>query len=225
MRRALVFGASGLVGRAIVAQLLDDSAYAEVHVALRRASAEPPPHPRLAAHRIDFRVLRANLDAMPLPPVDDVYCAIGTTIKMAGSRDAFRAVDFEVTLDSALAARHAGAERLALVSALGADPASSIFYNRVKGETEQALTRIGYPVFVIARPSLLAGDRAATGQPVRRGETLALRVFEPMARLLPQRLRPISAASVARALCRACVEGRPGVRVIESEELERLGRA
>lgn len=223
-RRALVVGASGLVGRQIVAQLLREPRYAEVHVLLRRPPlAELPQGPRLATHPIDFRALHADPAAVRLPAVDDVYCALGTTIKAAGSQVAFREVDFDAVVDTACAARHAGAERLAVVSALGADGASPVFYNRVKGEMERAVAQLGYASLVIARPSLLAGDRAATGQPQRLGERLALGVFGPVARLLPARIRPIDAARVARALCAACLQGTSGVRVIDSAELQRLG--
>lgn len=223
MRRALVVGASGLVGRALVAQLLGDPNYREVHVLLRVSAAEPAPHPRLTTHRIDFRTLHANLDAVAMPAGDDLYCAVGTTLKAAGSKSYFRAVDFDVVIDTAMAARRAGASRLAIVSALGADPRSGLFYNKVKGEMEQTAARLGYASLVIARPSLLAGDRAATGQPVRRGERTALGLLTPIAWLLPAGVRPIDADRVARAMRLALLQGTPGLRVLESAELQRLG--
>ena len=115
----------------------------------------------------------------------------------------------------ARAAKAAGAARLGVVSAMGADPASRIFYNRVKGETEQALRALGFETLVIARPSLLAGDREALGQPLRGGEKLALRVSSWLAPLIPDNYRSIAAADVARALLRGVREG-AGTRVMLS---------
>ncbi|MBL8334349.1 MAG: nucleoside-diphosphate sugar epimerase, partial [Rubrivivax sp.] len=111
----------------------------------------------------------------------------------------------------------------AVVSALGADPRSSVFYNRVKGEAEAALRTLGFEQLVIARPSLLVGDRAALGQPVRTGERLGLALSRPFMPLIPQRVRPIEAATVAGALLLALDQGGQGVRVIESAELQQLG--
>ena len=222
-RRVLVVGGSGLVGRALVAQLLADPRCAAVHLLLRQASAEPPADPRLVVHRVDFEALHAAPRSLELPPLDDAYCAVGTTIKVAGSQAAFRKVDFDVVVDSARAAQHAGARRLAVVSALGASRRSRVFYNRVKGEMEEALARLGFDTLAIARPSLLAGDRRATGQPPRRGERIALALLAPLAPLLPARIRPIEAARVARALRAALASGVHGVHVLESAELQRLG--
>src|SRR5688572_1122936 len=122
-RTVLVAGASGLVGRAILQGLLADDTVAAVHTLGRR----PPgtQHPKLSAHTVDFGSLP------PLPRVDEVYLALGTTIKVAGSQAAFRAVDLDANLAVARAAHAAGARRLGLVSAMGADSQSSLFYNRV----------------------------------------------------------------------------------------------
>jgi uncharacterized protein YbjT (DUF2867 family) len=113
---------------------------------------------------------------------------------------------------------------LAVVSALGADAGSRVFYNRVKGEMERALRTIGFERLVIARPSLLDGERAGLGQPKRSGEALALRLLRPLARWLPARVRPITAHAVARAMIHALLddEGAP-VQVLESAELQRIG--
>lgn len=193
-RVALVAGATGLVGRQILQGLLADDAVAAVHALGRR----PPgvPHPKLTAHAVDFAALPA------LPPLDEAYLALGTTIKVAGSQPAFRAVDFDANLAVARAARAAGARRLGVVSAMGANARSSIFYNRVKGELEQALEALGFEGLVIARPSMLAGDRASLGQPVRSGEQLALRVSRWLRPVIPSNLRSIAARDVAAALLR-----------------------
>ena len=146
-RSALVAGATGLVGRALVQGLLADDAVAAVHVLARRALAFQ--HPKLTVHLVDFAALPA------LPPTQEVYLALGTTIKVAGSQPAFRAVDFDANLAVASAARQAGAKRLGLVSAMGADARSAIFYSRVKGE----------------RP-LKTGDRVRVGQQTLQLEAL-----------------------------------------------------
>lgn len=193
-RTALVAGATGLVGRAILQGLLADPSVAWVHVLARRAPALE--HPKLRVQAADFAALP------PLPAVDEAYLALGTTIKVAGSQAAFRAVDFEANLAVARAAQAAGARRVGLVSAMGADARSSIFYNRVKGELEEALARLPFEALVIARPSLLVGDRTVLGQPERRGEKIGLQVSRWIGPLVPRNLRPIRAEDVARALLR-----------------------
>jgi uncharacterized protein YbjT (DUF2867 family) len=194
LRTALVAGATGLVGREILQGLLADDSVAAVHALVRRPFGLQ--HPKLAIHVVDFAGLAA------LPPIDEAYLALGTTIKVAGSQSAFRAVDFDANLAVAQAARTAGAKRLGLVSAMGADTGSSIFYNRVKGELEAALAQLGYDTLVIARPSFLAGDRESLGQPVRGGEKLALRVSQWLRPLIPANLRSIASSDVAAALLR-----------------------
>lgn len=194
-RTALLAGATGLVGRGILAGLLADPQVTAVHTLGRRD--DHTPHPKLSHHRVDFAALPA------LPPVDEVYLALGTTIKVAGSRPAFRAVDYEANLAVAKAARAAGAKRLGLVSAMGANARSSVFYNRVKGELEEALAHLGYEGLAIARPSFLNGDRTVLGQPVRSGEGLALRISTWLRPLIPANYRSIHAGDVASALLRA----------------------
>ena len=193
-RTALVAGASGLVGREILQGLLADDSVLAVHALARRPLGVQ--HPKLTTQVVDFAALPA------LPPIDDVYLALGTTIKVAGSQSAFRAVDHDANLAVAVAAQKAGAKRLGVVSAMGADSQSAIFYNRVKGELEEALDRLRYETLVVARPSFLAGDRASLGQPVRGGETLALKVSQWLRPVIPDNYRSVQAADVARALLR-----------------------
>jgi uncharacterized protein YbjT (DUF2867 family) len=196
----VVAGATGLVGRAILLGLLADDSVTAVHALARRPLQLQ--HPKLISHTVDFAALPA------LPAADEVYLALGTTIKVAGSQAAFRAVDFDANLAVARAALTAGIKRLGLVSAMGADVRSKIFYNRVKGELEDALASLPFDGQVIARPSFLVGDREALGQPVRGGEKLALRVSTVLRPLIPANLRSIAAEDVAGALLanvpRAC---------------------
>ena len=212
-RAALVAGATGLVGREILQGLLADRGVAAVHVLARRPLGFE--HPKLTAHAVDFARLP------PLPAVDEAYLALGTTIKVAGSQAAFRAVDFDANLAVAQAARAAGASRLGLVSAMGADARSSIFYNRVKGELEQALAGLGYEGLVVARPSLLVGDREALGQPVRGGEKWGEAVSRWLRPVIPANYRPILARDVAQALLRT-VPGARGAQVLPSGRMQAM---
>lgn len=209
-----VAGASGLVGRALLEVLARQPV--QVHALLRRPQALPG-HPRLTQHLVDFG--RADLGAR-LPAPQAVYIALGTTIAQAGSQEAFRAVDLDAVLTVARAARAQGASHCAVVSALGADPTSAVFYNRVKGEMEQGLAQLGFARLVVARPSLLVGDRAALGQPERAGERWAQRLSGPLLPLIPKRWRPITAARVAGALALALAQDGPRLSVLESARMQ-----
>ena len=216
---ALVAGATGLVGRQLLAQLLADRHTGMVHALVRREVADLPQSPRLLCHQVDLT------GRLRLPAATAAFIALGTTIKAAGSQAAFAAVDRDAVLAVARAAQKVGVARLAVVSALGADAQSKVFYNRVKGEMEAQLTALGFERLVIARPSLLSGQRAALDQPARWGEKLALAMTAPIAGLLPARIRPIEAAVVARAMRRALRVDGPAVQIIESAQLQSLGAA
>lgn len=210
---ALLAGATGLVGRALAAAW---SGPGTLHLLVRRPMPAPGGHCRVQV--VDYEALPA------LPPAGTALCTLGTTIKAAGSPEAFRAVDFDAVLRFALAARAAGVERFAVVSALGADAGSRNLYRRVKGEMEAAVAGVGFRTLVIAQPSLLAGDRAALGQAPRRAERLALALTAPLAALIPLAWRPIEASTVARALLRALADAQPGITRLSSAALQRLGR-
>jgi uncharacterized protein YbjT (DUF2867 family) len=212
LRSALLAGATGLVGRALATLWTGPQ---PLHLVVRRAMAPTGPSQRV--HVVDFAALP------PLPRAEWAICCLGTTIKVAGSEAAFRAVDHDAVLAFARAAVAAGVTHFAVVSALGADVRSSNFYSRTKGEMEAALPGLGFRHVVIARPSLLAGDRASLGQPARAGEALALTVTRPLARLIPKAWRPIEAATVARALVRGLAAAAPGVTVLDSAALQDLG--
>ena len=210
-RTVALAGATGLVGRAILEGLLADETVAAVHALGRRKPDVA--HPKLEAHAVDFKALP------PLPPLGEVYLALGTTIKDAGGHPAFRAVDFDANLAVALAALEAGARRCGLVSAMGADARSRIFYNRVKGELEEALARLAFDGLVIARPSLLLGDREALGQHARPGERFATALSKLIGPLVPLNYRPVAASNVARALL-ARVPKAGGRVVLPSGEMQ-----
>ena len=214
-RTALLAGATGLVGRMLLPMLLASKHYRSVHVLLRRTPPDIKTSAKLKIHQVDFARLPEAF-----PTVDDVFIALGTTIKVAGSEAAFRQVDFDFVVNTARAARAAGATRLAVVSALGADTESRVFYNRVKGEMQAAIAQLGYESVVIAQPSLLLGDRAALGQPARSGEIWAARLLGPLGWIVPKAVRPIPAAAVASALLAAILDTKPGVRVLKSGAMQ-----
>jgi len=211
-RVAIVAGATGLVGRAILQGLLDDPGVAAAHALGRRALSLK--HPKLTVHVVDFKRLPA------LPAASELYLALGTTIGQAGSPAAFRAVDYDANLAVAEAAGLAGVRRVGLVSALGADARSRVFYSRVKGELEQALGRLPFEGLVIARPSLLVGNREDLGQPSRRGEELGFAVGRLFGWLIPANYKPIPATDVAAALL-AAVPSAQGKQVLLSGAMRR----
>jgi uncharacterized protein YbjT (DUF2867 family) len=205
----LLAGATGLTGEHLLDRLLSEPTVSRVLAPSRRPLAE---HQHLENPIGELGDLLPQLQG----PVDTAFCCLGTTIKQAGSQAAFRAVDHDLVVAFAERARELGARHLLVISALGADPASSVFYNRVKGETEQALIAQNWPQLTLARPSLLLGPR----NDFRLGERLAA----PLMRWLPGRYRGIEVAVLARALWRLALEEDQGVRVIESDHLRRLGR-
>ena len=214
----LLAGATGLIGQAVVAQWPASAAAADrgtLHLLVRRAL--PAPGPNCQVLQVDFSALPA------LPKAESALCALGTTIKTAGSQAAFRAVDFDAVLAFARASKAAGVRRFAVVSSLGASASSSSFYSRVKGEMEVALGALGFESLLIARPSLLTGNRAALGQPRRTAEHLAMQLSAPLAALVPAAWRPIAADSVARALLRALAQARPGLTLLDNATLHRQG--
>lgn len=214
-QRVLVAGATGLVGRDILQALLEDPGIAEVHTLGRRPPAQS--HAKLQHHASDLRQVPA---LAALAPLDAAYIALGTTIKVAGSQQAFRAVDHDAVLAVARAARAAGARRLGLVSAMGADPHARLFYSRVKGEAEEAVAALGFETLVLARPSMLVGDRAAMQQPTRPGETIAAAISAVLRPLIPANYRAIQARDVARALVAAVARGEPGRQLLLSGQMQ-----
>lgn len=204
--RVLVAGPTGLVGRHCVAYLREDPRVAQV-LALQRRDGEGD---------AKVRVVRTDFDRVDaLDPTsfvaDAAICALGTTIRQAGSQLAFRRIDHDYVLGFARLAQRSGVTRFGLVSALGADPRSTVFYNRVKGETEASLEALGFASLSIAQPSLLLGERSE----FRFGE----RAFAPLARRLPRRWRAVGGDAVARALVAAVLRGEPGVHRLDNATL------
>ncbi len=214
MNRVWIAGASGLIGSKLLVRLLEDAAVNEL-VSLGRRTLDLD-SPKLVQHCVDF----AALDTAGLPPPDVAFCALGTTIGKAGSQAAFRAVDHDAVLSFAKAALAAGARTFLVVTALGADPKSRVFYNRVKGEVEVDLQKLGFPSLAIARPSLLLGDRTES-RPAERVAIVASRFLAPL--LKPFSSRPIEADTVARALIAIARAPKPGTTIYDSAELQTQG--
>lgn len=218
MSTALIAGGSGLVGGFLLRQLLDTPEYDRV-VALGRRTLELS-HPKLTQVTGDFAALdKVTADLR----CDDAFCCLGTTIKQAGSQDAFRAVDHGAVLAFAWAARRNGAGRFFVVSSLGAKAKSRVFYNRVKGETEAALQVLNFKTLGIFRPSLLLGPRTETRPGERIGAAM-MWLAEPLLLGRLRKYRAIEAEVVARAMLR-CSLGRNGrgVLVFPSDEIQDLG--
>jgi uncharacterized protein YbjT (DUF2867 family) len=212
-RAALIAGATGLTGQHLLARLLNDPRYSAVHALLRKPQAVT--HPKVIARVVDFVRLPS------LPKIDDVFCCLGTTIKKAGSKDAFRRVDFEYVVNLAHAAKRAGAKRFLVISALGATTASQVFYNRVKGEMEETLRTVGFDELAIFQPSFLVGERAES----RPGEQIGIKIFQAIAPLLigpARKYRAIRADDVAKAMIAVASQNRAGASTYLSDEIQRI---
>lgn len=214
----LLCGATGLVGRQCLDLLLADPAIGRVVVLTRRPlSTDVSVHKNasmLEQHVIDFDRLDSYADLLR---VDQIICALGTTIKQAGSEERFRQVDFGYPLALARLGAEQGAQHFLLVSAIGANARSRIFYNRVKGELEQEICALPYRSITVVRPSLLLGDRGE----FRMGEEIGKR----LGFLLPGKYKPVEARTVAAALVAAAKADRPGCRVMESAQIHAMADA
>lgn len=207
---SVVLGATGLVGRAVVSLLIERGG--PVVVLTRRPSGLTGVTERV----VDFSRPEAAAEHLA---GRDLYCCLGTTLKKAGSAEAFRAVDRDLPLALLRAAVDRGFARLFLVSSAGADARSSFLYNRVKGELEAAASALPFEAVHIARPSLLLGARSES----RPAEAFAQALAPYLGPFLPARLRPIRADVVARALLALADAGAAGVHIHESDALARLG--
>ncbi|MGD9869323.1 MAG: NAD(P)H-binding protein [Hyphomicrobiales bacterium] len=210
MTSLLVLGATGVVGREALRLALADARVTRVVAPTRRVLAID--HPKLENPVVDF-------DALPTDAAwwgcDGAICALGTTMKKAGSREAFRRVDFDAVLESAQALRRQGCRAFALVTAAGSKARSPVFYSRVKGEIEQAVRDLGFASLTIARPSFIGGEREER-RPAERAFLALLRTLDPV---LPRAMKMNPAPVIAAALLEAVLAAQPGVRVIRSAAL------
>lgn len=207
--RLLLVGATGAVGRRVLAAALAESRIAAVVAPTRRPLSAQP---RLTNPVIDFAALPA---AASWWQVDAVICTLGTTIRVAGSQQAFTAVDRDLPIAIGRLARAAGATRYALNSSLGASPDGS-FYLRTKAAAEAGVRALGFPVYTIVRPSLIDTEREDS----RPGETAGLLVARVLRMLIPRRYRAVKAGRIADALLAGVLRDEPGERIVESEALQ-----
>lgn len=211
-KKALVVGATGLIGGYCLQALLEDPTYTEVIALVRKPLLLTDP--KLKTVKIKFDNLEHELSGIE---AHDVFCCLGTTIKNAGSKEAFKKVDFALVVTVAEQMRKKGAEQFLVISSMGADKDAKVFYSRVKGEMESAVEKVGYPCLRIIRPSLLLGPR----EEFRLGERIGAMVT-PVLQLLLQgslkKYRPVQAESVARFMVKVAHENRvSAVHVYESD--------
>jgi len=212
-RTALITGATGLVGSHCLRLLLQDSSFTRV-IALTRHPL-PFGHPRLDARPIDFDKLN---DALEGVQAESVFCCLGTTIKKAGSQAAFRRVDHDYPLLLAEWAARSGAQQYLLVSAMGADAESGVFYNRVKGETEKAIAAQAIPSIIFFRPSLLLGERSERRWAEEAG-ALLFRLLPFIFRGPLAKYRPNEAEHVAQAMLAHTREANGGLHIVPAAEM------
>ena len=207
--KLLLVGSTGLVGRHVLQQALAAPDIERVVAPVRRPR---DPAPKLIAPVVDFDALPAEAEWWR---ADALVCTLGTTMRTAGSQAAFRRVDHDYVLAAARLAHRHGTPAFALNSAFGADARSRVFYNRVKGETEDALRGIGFASLTFVRPGLIGGERDEH-RPAERAASIALRALGP---LLPRAWRINPAERIAAALLAAARRAEPGVHVVASSLL------
>jgi len=212
-RTAVVLGATGLVGGLLTRKLLDHPDYQKVRVLARKTTGLQ--HPKLEEHLVNFDRLE---DHSHLFEADDIFCCVGTTMKAAGSREAFRRVDYDIPLQAArIAQMHA--KQFLLVSSVGASPGSSNFYLRTKGEVEKAIFGTTLQTIHVLRPSFLMGERREK----RTGESVAKfmsRFLNPLLMGGWKKYRGIRAETVAMAMINLALEDKKGIFVYESHHIE-----
>jgi uncharacterized protein YbjT (DUF2867 family) len=207
--KLLIVGSTGLVGRHVLDLALADGRIDAVVAPVRHNVAS---HPKLFAPTVDFERLPNDVDWWR---ADAVICALGTTMRAAGSQEAFRRVDHDYALAVAELARQHGTRTFVLNSAIGADPPSRFFYNRVKGELERDLAKLDFESLTFVRPGLIGGRRDER-RPAERIASIVLRILHPV---LPRRLRINPAVRIAQALIDAAIAARPGTHIVGSAEL------
>ncbi len=208
---ALIVGTTGLIGGQLLELLLAEDHYTKIIAVSRKPLAQI--HPKLENLVVDFNRLSEYSDTLK---ADDVFCCLGTTMKQAGSEAAFRKVDFEYPLQIAKITIASGARQFLLITALGANKKSSIYYNRVKGEVEEVIGELAFITYHIFRPSFLQGDRSEK----RIGEQSTKVFFKIFGFLVPKKFKAIDSKKVARAMLAKAKEVKQGAFIYESDVLQ-----
>ncbi len=214
-KTALIVGGTGLVGSHCLRVLVQQAAYGRIVALLRRPA--PLEDPRLSQRIVDFD----RLDGSEFDGATDVFCALGTTIAKAGSEEAFHKIDYGYPITVARLAEKAGVKQFVLVSSVGADPRSTSFYLRVKGELEQELSAASFRSLHVLRPSLLLGERGEA----RKGEAIGAAAAQTLRFTMKgglRRYRPIDAKTVGGAMVAAALQGNPGRHVYHYDDMEML---
>jgi len=212
-KTALLAGSTGLIGGQLLDLLLKNGDYANVITISRKPL--PISNPKLVSVVCELSDLSTHRDELK---ADDVFCCLGTTIKKAKSKEAFRAVDLDAPVLLAKISKEQGAQKFLLVSSLGANKNSGIFYNQVKGEVEEAIRLVGFNCFHVFRPSLLLGPR----QEERAGEDAAKFFYKVFGFLVPKKYQAIESATVAKAMFQLAASSQSGVFIHESNQIRDL---
>ena len=194
-------------------RLVKSAEYGRVIVVTRRDLGAPARHPKVTQMVIDFERLGDERDELR---AHHVFCALGTTIRKAGSKTRFQRVDYEYPLRLAQIARMNDSHHFSIVSALGASRSSPFFYSRVKGDVEHGLRAMRWPSLAIFRPSVIAGKRAES-RPLER-------LSEHLLGLAPATWRPVAASDIAAAMVAVAIESPPDVTIIESRDIAARAR-
>ena len=217
MKTALIIGSTGLIGSELLDTLLESPAYDKVITFVKRDTGKT--HAKLTQHIIDFDKPESYQN---LVVGDDFFCTIGTTIKKAGSKEAFRKVDFGYPQQFATFALKSNVKQFLTISSLGADKASGNFYLKTKGEIEDFLKNSSFESVAVLRPSLLLGDR----KEFRLGEKLGavfMKIFSFIFIGSIKKYKPIESDTVAKALFRIAQKNKKGFNIYESDEVQQIG--
>ena len=214
-RVALLAGASGLVGKELLTLLLDEPSYSKVIVLVRRPLDVL--HPKLVQYEVDFSTTSFERDRLKNLSIDQAFCTLGTTIKHAGTKAAFRQVDQQFTLNVAQMAKDNGAKSFCVVTAIGANSDSMIFYNRVKGDVEKELQQLNFKFLASFLPSMLVGNRLEQRLDEKLG-TIFMATFDF---LIPKNYKIIAVKKVAVAMLNYAKDPMAGFSIISSEAMNK----
>ena len=217
-RNALVIGATGLIGKNVVNQLIQNEGYEKITILVRKSSGLT--HEKLEEIIVNFNQLEEYEQYFQ---VNDVFSCLGTTIKIAKTKENFRKVDYDYSLKVAELASKANVQNFLLISSMGANSHSNIFYSKVKGEVERDVRTFHFSGLFIFRPSLLLGER----KKVRIGEKVAEKISTIMPFIFTgpfKKYRPIKGETVAKAMINSALSGRKGEQIIESNSIESISR-